>query len=73
VLLEGGPTLAGAFLREGLVDELVGYVAPKLLGGGSATLSIGGFVTVAEAVEVEITDVRRVGPDLRIAGFPKAH
>src|SRR5262249_9654773 len=38
VLLEGGPTLAGAFLREGLVDEVVGYIAPKLLGAGPPAL-----------------------------------
>src|SRR5690606_27876989 len=71
VLLEGGPTLAGAFLREGLVDEMVGYIAPKLLGDGPAALATAGIATVAEAIDLEITDVRRVGPDLRIAALPK--
>jgi riboflavin biosynthesis protein RibD len=71
VLLEGGPTLAGAFLREGLVDEVIGYVAPKLLGAGKPALSTAGIVTIAEAVDLEIIDVRRVGPDLRITALPK--
>jgi diaminohydroxyphosphoribosylaminopyrimidine deaminase/5-amino-6-(5-phosphoribosylamino)uracil reductase len=71
VLLEGGPTLAGAFLREGLVDEVVGYVAPKLLGAGKPALATAGIVTIAEAIDLELTDVRRVGPDLRITALPK--
>jgi diaminohydroxyphosphoribosylaminopyrimidine deaminase / 5-amino-6-(5-phosphoribosylamino)uracil reductase len=71
VLLEGGPTLAGAFLREGLVDEVVGYVAPKLLGAGRPALATAGIVTIAEAVDLELIDVRRVGPDLRITALPK--
>jgi diaminohydroxyphosphoribosylaminopyrimidine deaminase/5-amino-6-(5-phosphoribosylamino)uracil reductase len=71
VLLEGGPTLAGAFLRERLVDEMVGYVAPKLLGAGPAALAGAGIVTIAEAIDLELTDVRRVGPDLRISALPK--
>jgi diaminohydroxyphosphoribosylaminopyrimidine deaminase/5-amino-6-(5-phosphoribosylamino)uracil reductase len=71
VLLEGGPTLAGAFLREGLVDEVVGYVAPKLLGAGKPALATAGIVTIAEAVDLEVIDVRQVGPDLRITALPK--
>jgi diaminohydroxyphosphoribosylaminopyrimidine deaminase/5-amino-6-(5-phosphoribosylamino)uracil reductase len=72
VLLEGGPTLAGAFLREGLVDEVVGYVAPKLLGAGKPALATAGIVTIAEAIDLELIDVRRVGPDLRITALPKS-
>jgi diaminohydroxyphosphoribosylaminopyrimidine deaminase/5-amino-6-(5-phosphoribosylamino)uracil reductase len=71
VLLEGGPTLAGAYLREGLVDEVVGYIAPKLLGDGPAALAGAGIVTIAEAIDLELIDVRRVGPDIRITALPK--
>jgi diaminohydroxyphosphoribosylaminopyrimidine deaminase/5-amino-6-(5-phosphoribosylamino)uracil reductase len=71
VLLEGGPTLAGAYLREGLVDEVIGYIAPKLLGDGPAALATAGIVTIAEAIDLELTDVQRVGPDLRITALPK--
>ncbi len=70
VLLEGGPTLAGAYLRRGLVDEVVGYVAPKLLGAGPAALAAAGIGTIAEAIDLELTDVRRVGADLRISATP---
>jgi diaminohydroxyphosphoribosylaminopyrimidine deaminase/5-amino-6-(5-phosphoribosylamino)uracil reductase len=73
VLLEGGPTLAGAYLREDLVDEVVGYLAPKLLGAGPSALAAAGIVTIAEAIDLELTDVRRVGPDLRIDALPKGN
>jgi diaminohydroxyphosphoribosylaminopyrimidine deaminase/5-amino-6-(5-phosphoribosylamino)uracil reductase len=52
VLLEGGPRLAGAFLRAGLVDEVVYYVAPKLLGGGAAALADAGVTTIADALDL---------------------
>ncbi|MCW6008571.1 bifunctional diaminohydroxyphosphoribosylaminopyrimidine deaminase/5-amino-6-(5-phosphoribosylamino)uracil reductase RibD [Micromonospora sp. CPCC 205371] len=70
-LLEGGPTLAGAFLATGLVDKVVGYVAPKLLGDGPAALSGAGVSTIAEAIELELTDITQVGPDLRFTAVPK--
>jgi diaminohydroxyphosphoribosylaminopyrimidine deaminase/5-amino-6-(5-phosphoribosylamino)uracil reductase len=64
-LLEGGPTLAGAFLSAGLVDRVVGYVAPKLLGAGPAALIDAGVDTIADAIELDFTDITQVGPDLR--------
>ncbi len=70
-LLEGGPTLAGAFLAAGLVDEVVGYVAPKLLGGGPAVLGDAGIGTIAAAADLDITEVTRIGPDLRITAVPR--
>ena len=60
MLLEGGPTLAGAFLRAGLVDEVVAYLAPTLLGAGAAALSGTGVATLADALALDIADVRRV-------------
>jgi diaminohydroxyphosphoribosylaminopyrimidine deaminase/5-amino-6-(5-phosphoribosylamino)uracil reductase len=71
VLLEGGPTLAGAYLRDALVDEVIGYIAPKLLGAGPSALAAAGIGTIAEAIDLDLTDVRRVGPDLRIDALPK--
>jgi len=65
-LLEGGPTLAGAFLAAGLVDEVVGYVAPKLLGAGSTVLGPAGVPTITDAIDLDLTGVAEVGPDLRI-------
>lgn len=66
VLLEGGPTLAGAFLAAGLVDRVVGYVAPKLLGAGAAALGGAGVPTIGDAIELIFTDVTQIGPDLRL-------
>jgi|HigsolmetaAR206D_1030411.scaffolds.fasta_scaffold00824_10 diaminohydroxyphosphoribosylaminopyrimidine deaminase/5-amino-6-(5-phosphoribosylamino)uracil reductase len=70
-LLEGGPTLAGAFLAAGLIDKVVGYLAPKLLGAGPAALADAGIRTISEVVDLEFTDITPVGPDLRITAFPR--
>ena len=66
VLLEGGPTLAGSFLAAGAVDQVVGYLAPTLLGAGPAVLGDAGVHTLAQAVRLSVTEVVRLGPDLRI-------
>lgn len=71
VLLEGGPTLAGAFWREGLVDRVVAYVAPALLGAGPAALSDFGVGTITDAIRLELTDITRVGPDVRLTAVRK--
>jgi diaminohydroxyphosphoribosylaminopyrimidine deaminase/5-amino-6-(5-phosphoribosylamino)uracil reductase len=70
VLLEGGPTLAGAFLEARLVDQVVAYIAPKLLGAGPAVLEDAGIRTMSQAVSLEVDDVQRLGDDLRITGRP---
>ncbi|MYV98428.1 bifunctional diaminohydroxyphosphoribosylaminopyrimidine deaminase/5-amino-6-(5-phosphoribosylamino)uracil reductase RibD, partial [Streptomyces sp. SID3343] len=66
VLLEGGPTLAGAFAAAGLIDAVVGYLAPTLLGAGPAVLGPAGIATITEALRLNVHDVTRLGPDLRI-------
>jgi diaminohydroxyphosphoribosylaminopyrimidine deaminase/5-amino-6-(5-phosphoribosylamino)uracil reductase len=66
VLLEGGPTLAASFLRAGLVDRVVGYVAPALLGAGPAALGDAGIGTIADALRLRLDDVTRVGEDVRL-------
>jgi diaminohydroxyphosphoribosylaminopyrimidine deaminase / 5-amino-6-(5-phosphoribosylamino)uracil reductase len=70
VLLEGGPTLAGAFLRAGAVDEVIGYIAPVLLGSGPAALGDAGIATITQALRLKVTETARVGPDLRITAVP---
>ncbi|HEY3006513.1 MAG TPA: bifunctional diaminohydroxyphosphoribosylaminopyrimidine deaminase/5-amino-6-(5-phosphoribosylamino)uracil reductase RibD [Micromonosporaceae bacterium] len=70
-LLEGGPTLAGAFLAAGLVDRIVGYIAPKLLGAGVSALLDAGVQTISEVIDLEFVDITRVGPDLRVIAVPK--
>ncbi|MEU9197176.1 bifunctional diaminohydroxyphosphoribosylaminopyrimidine deaminase/5-amino-6-(5-phosphoribosylamino)uracil reductase RibD [Streptomyces hundungensis] len=72
VLLEGGPTLAGAFVAAGAVDRVVGYLAPALLGAGPAALAAAGIPTIAEALRLDLTEAVRIGPDLRITATPLA-
>ncbi|WP_162563346.1 RibD family protein, partial [Mycolicibacterium mucogenicum] len=53
VILEGGPTLAGAFVRAGLVDRILAYLAPTLL-GGPITARFDGVVTVGADVRLSL-------------------
>lgn len=67
VLVEAGAELSGAFLQAGLVDELVIYMAPKLLGSSARPLMwLPGMEKMADQVELAIQDVRSVGDDWRI-------
>jgi diaminohydroxyphosphoribosylaminopyrimidine deaminase/5-amino-6-(5-phosphoribosylamino)uracil reductase len=67
VLLETGATLSGAMLRAGLIDEIVIYMAPVLMGDGARGLfHLPGLDTMAQRVQLEIKDIRAVGEDWRI-------
>ncbi|MFE9249495.1 bifunctional diaminohydroxyphosphoribosylaminopyrimidine deaminase/5-amino-6-(5-phosphoribosylamino)uracil reductase RibD [Streptomyces sp. NPDC007088] len=70
VLVEGGAGLAGALLAAGLLDRVVGYLAPALLGAGPAALEGGGISTITEALRLDMTEAVRVGPDLRVTAVP---
>ncbi|MFG2715186.1 bifunctional diaminohydroxyphosphoribosylaminopyrimidine deaminase/5-amino-6-(5-phosphoribosylamino)uracil reductase RibD [Streptomyces goshikiensis] len=72
VLLEGGPTLAGAFVAAGAVDKVVGYLAPVLLGAGRTALGDAGIDTITDALRLRITETVRIGPDLRVTAVPEA-
>lgn len=66
VLLEGGPTIAGAWWQAGIVTEGVIYIAGKI-GGGTGVGPLGGmFASLSDAVDVPIKGVRVVGDDIRI-------
>jgi diaminohydroxyphosphoribosylaminopyrimidine deaminase/5-amino-6-(5-phosphoribosylamino)uracil reductase len=71
VFLEGGPTLAAAFLAERLVDEVVVYVAPVLLGAGTPSVADLGITTIADAFRPTVTDVTRLGDDVRYTLVPE--
>ncbi len=67
VLVEAGSTLSGALLEAGLVDELVLYYAPVLLGDqGRGMLDLGALGRLEDAPRLAVHDVSRFGPDLRI-------
>ncbi len=76
VLVEGGATVASAFLRTGLADELVVYAAPKLLGAGTPSFVGLGVMTLAEASSWRFDTAgsgacRLTGPDLRLQLEPE--
>jgi diaminohydroxyphosphoribosylaminopyrimidine deaminase/5-amino-6-(5-phosphoribosylamino)uracil reductase len=71
VWLEGGPTLAGAFLAAGLVDDVYAYLAPALLGSGPTAVADLGVGTVADTLRLHTTDVTLVDGDVRIHATTK--
>ncbi len=83
VFLEGGPTLAAAFLRAGLVDEIVVYVAPMLLGAGRDAVADLGITTIADAFRPRVTDITVLDapdgqgegeqPNVRLTLTPERH
>ncbi len=71
LLLEGGATLAGSFARNGLIDRYVFYLAPKLLGAsGAGALNGWTAESLAGAAGLVISEVKRIGPDLRVTAYP---
>ncbi|NEE02106.1 bifunctional diaminohydroxyphosphoribosylaminopyrimidine deaminase/5-amino-6-(5-phosphoribosylamino)uracil reductase RibD [Phytoactinopolyspora halotolerans] len=71
VLLEGGPTLAGAFFAAGLVDQVVAYIAPALLGAGPNALVGAGVTSIDGAIRLDTQDVATIGGDIRIIATPR--
>ena len=70
VLLEGGPTLAGAFVAAGLVDRVIAYLAPALLGDGRPSLAGAGIGSIDQARRLRLDDVTVLTPDVRITARP---
>ncbi|WP_137170529.1 bifunctional diaminohydroxyphosphoribosylaminopyrimidine deaminase/5-amino-6-(5-phosphoribosylamino)uracil reductase RibD [Marinomonas sp. FW-1] len=71
VLLEAGAELAGGFLAAGLVDEIVVYMAPKLLGSSARPLFKLPLDEMDEAVDLTLKSVRQVGQDVRLVYQPR--
>ncbi|MGA9873575.1 MAG: bifunctional diaminohydroxyphosphoribosylaminopyrimidine deaminase/5-amino-6-(5-phosphoribosylamino)uracil reductase RibD [Rhodococcus sp. (in: high G+C Gram-positive bacteria)] len=70
VLVEGGPTVAGAFLAAGLVDRIVAYIAPVVLGAGSAAVENAGVGTISDAKRFSIESVETIGTDIVVSAVP---
>jgi len=71
VLVEAGPTLSTAFIKAGLVDELIVYIAPKLLGSDARSLlNLAGIESMSDSLNFEITDLRQIDRDIRVVLKP---
>ena len=71
VFIEGGPTLAASFLRQGLVDELLVYIAPTLIGGDRLAVGDIGVTTISQQRRLDITGVDRLGDDILVTLTPQ--
>ncbi|SEA72379.1 diaminohydroxyphosphoribosylaminopyrimidine deaminase / 5-amino-6-(5-phosphoribosylamino)uracil reductase [Thalassobacillus cyri] len=73
LLVEGGGTIADAFVRAGKVSELVAYIAPKLLGGKDALTPVEGkgFEQLKQALHLRIHSTEMVGEDIKVTAIPK--
>lgn len=70
VLVEGGPTLIAALWRAGVVDEVIAYIAPALLGGGLSAIGDLGIDSMQRIARLELVDVTQIGPDVRLTSRP---
>lgn len=68
MLLEGGPSLTAAFLQADLVDEVIWYVAPVILGAGPSAAADLGITTITNALRLREVRVEQIGDDARIVG-----
>ena len=66
VMIEGGSTLAFSALQEGIVDKIVSFIAPKILGGAGAPTPVGGPMTASNSFPIPTTDLER--PDISTSG-----
>lgn len=66
LLIEAGHNLAGAFIQQGLIDELVIYMAPKLMGSKALPLMQLPFDLMSETIELELLDMKKLGQDLKM-------
>jgi diaminohydroxyphosphoribosylaminopyrimidine deaminase/5-amino-6-(5-phosphoribosylamino)uracil reductase len=72
VLLEGGSRLAGSMLQQGMIDELVFFVAPKIIGSnGFAPFNLQGITSMSHAIKLDFTDIRRIGSDFVVTARPE--
>jgi len=73
VLVEGGATVAGAFLDAGLVNKVTFFIAPRIIGGAAAPSAIGGagIERMSEALELERISIIQRGKDIEVTGYPR--
>jgi diaminohydroxyphosphoribosylaminopyrimidine deaminase/5-amino-6-(5-phosphoribosylamino)uracil reductase len=72
LFVEGGGQVNGSFIKEGLVDQVIIYFAPKIIGGTESPSPIGGqgFLKMSEVMSLEFRSVERLGPDIKVVAIP---
>ena len=71
IFIEGGPTLAGAFLRAGVIHRILAYIAPILLGGPISAIDDVGVLSIAHAQRWRFDGIEPIGPDVLLSLVPK--
>jgi len=71
-VLEGGPTLAGAFLRAGAINRILAYIAPVLLGGPITAVGDVGVSSIAKALRWRFDGAEWAGTDLVVSLVPES-
>jgi len=71
LLVEGGPTVIALFLKERLVDQIVVYITPKILGGSGSVAITEAMEGLTEAVGLHHVEIERFGDDVRLTGLSK--
>ncbi|WP_102345035.1 bifunctional diaminohydroxyphosphoribosylaminopyrimidine deaminase/5-amino-6-(5-phosphoribosylamino)uracil reductase RibD [Bacillus sp. Marseille-P3661] len=70
--VEGGAEINGSFIKEKAVNQVITYIAPKIIGGTAAPTSIGGegFENLSDSLQLVIKSVEQIGPDIKIISVP---
>ena len=73
VLIEGGGSVAGAFIDAGVVDKLTFFVAPVVIGGADAPSAVGGrgVEKMADALRLKDVEITQRGDDVEVTGYPR--
>lgn len=71
VYVEGGPTLASAFIEAGVVDRFYVFLAPLILGGTRLAITEVGVETLADSIDLDFETVEQIGPDILITAAPR--
>ncbi len=69
VLVEGGGELVGSFIDEGLVDEWMFFIAPKILGGAASSVKGSGVANIRKAIDLRDVEFEKSGRDIMVRGF----
>ncbi|WP_417899952.1 bifunctional diaminohydroxyphosphoribosylaminopyrimidine deaminase/5-amino-6-(5-phosphoribosylamino)uracil reductase RibD [Bacillus haimaensis] len=72
LFVEGGATVNGSFLQSGAINQVITYIAPKLIGGAEAPTMIGGpgFSSMGDCMNLSIKECTRIGQDIKIVSVP---